>query len=77
MIEELPNGVPGEIRLSVSLAEASPGGVLPAAVRDRIEELRPAGIRVLADMAGSVTLQARVQQQAAANALDAIGRPRA
>jgi len=55
---EMPNGVPGEIRVIVSMAgpDASLDPVLA-----RVEELRPAGIRVLVDGAGSVALQANVQ----------------
>lgn len=58
---EMPNGVPGEIKLSVDLAQPSAGGGLPRAVLDRIEELRPAGIRVVRDSADSVALQAKLQ----------------
>lgn len=58
---EMPNGVPGEISLAISLAQPTPDGALPRSVRVRIEELRPAGIRVLSASAGSVSLQASVQ----------------
>lgn len=58
-IVDMPNNVPGEIQVSVSLADAS-DGPLPPTVRRRIEELRPAGIRVIADLAGRVALQVRV-----------------
>jgi len=58
-IVDMPNGVPGEIQISVSLADAG-DGPLPPAVRRRIDELRPAGIRVLADPAGRLALQVRV-----------------
>jgi len=58
---EMPNGVPGEIALSIDLAQGAGGGALPRAVLERIEELRPAGIRVLKGSAGSVALLAKVQ----------------
>lgn len=57
---EMPNGVPGEISLAISLSQPPANGALPESVRDRIEELRPAGIRVVAAAAGSVSLQASV-----------------
>lgn len=57
---EMPNGVAGEIRLSIQLEKAPPGGTLPADVLERIEALRPAGIRVLADAAPKDELVARV-----------------
>jgi len=60
-VEEMPNGVPGEISIAVSLAQPSPDGSLPRSVRARIEELRPAGIRIVSSAAGSVALQANVQ----------------
>jgi hypothetical protein len=60
-IVEMPNGVPGELSLAVSLDTPSSDGSLPRAVLERIEELRPAGIRILADSAGQVALQARLQ----------------
>ncbi|MCU0300135.1 MAG: baseplate J/gp47 family protein [Candidatus Nanopelagicales bacterium] len=45
-VTEFPNGVPGEI--AVSVAYEDPGDPLVAeAVADRIEELRPAGVRVV------------------------------
>jgi hypothetical protein len=55
-VEEMPNGVPGEVRLVLSLDE-NPD---EARIQDRIEELRPAGIRVITSSA-SFALQARVQ----------------
>lgn len=60
-IDEMPNGVAGEIRVSVSLTDPAAGGTLPQAVADRIEELRPAGIRVLSGVAEGVQLAAQVQ----------------
>jgi len=59
-VVEMPNGVPGEVRLVVSLAEPTPGGGLPPSVLERVEALRPAGIRVLVDGAGSAALAAKV-----------------
>lgn len=62
-IVEMPNGVPGEISINVSLAQgvAAPGAELPEPVRKRIEELRPAGIRVVSGKAAAIDLAARVQ----------------
>lgn len=54
-VQEFPNDVPGEIRLSISLNEPSVI-TLPPAVLDRIEELRPAGIRVIRDTASTTAL---------------------
>jgi uncharacterized phage protein gp47/JayE len=59
-IEEYPNGVPGEVRVSVSLDQSGPGDELPPTIRNRIEDLRPAGIRVISGPAQSVSLQAQV-----------------
>jgi uncharacterized phage protein gp47/JayE len=59
---EMPNGVPGEIKLSVSLASPpTTPGALPPAVLEAIEKLRPAGIRVIGEPASTVSLQARVK----------------
>jgi uncharacterized phage protein gp47/JayE len=61
-VEEMPNGVPGEIRIVISLENPPAAGApLPQRIHDRIEELRPAGINVLSELAGSVALQARVE----------------
>ncbi len=68
-IEEMPNGVAGEIRVSVSLTDAAPSGTLPRAVQERIEELRPAGIRVLQGIAESILLEIRVQLVLAGSSL--------
>lgn len=59
---EMPNGVPGEIKVSVNLATppTSPG-VLPPSVLAALDKLRPAGIRVVGEPAGSVALQASVK----------------
>jgi uncharacterized phage protein gp47/JayE len=58
-IQEFPDDVPGEVRISVSLAQPGAGAV-PDAVLARIEELRPAGIRVVAATATGVDLAASV-----------------
>jgi len=60
-VVEMPNGVPGEISVAISLDQPVEGGALPRAVRARIEELRPAGIRILSSSAVIVPLQASVQ----------------
>jgi uncharacterized phage protein gp47/JayE len=58
-VDEFPNDVPGELRLSISLD--SPGtGELPKAVAARIEELRPAGVRVIPQTAATADLAARI-----------------
>jgi uncharacterized phage protein gp47/JayE len=62
-VVEMPNGLPGEIRLIVSLAPGvavPPGKTLPDRVLARIEELRPAGIRVLREAAAETALAANV-----------------
>jgi uncharacterized phage protein gp47/JayE len=66
---EMPQGVPGEVQLSVDLVQPLAGGGLPRAVRERIEELRPAGIRILSGSAGSVDLQAKLQLTLAGSSL--------
>ncbi|HEX5414788.1 MAG TPA: baseplate J/gp47 family protein [Chloroflexota bacterium] len=57
-IAEMPNGVPGEIAVSVSLVDppADPSK-LPPSVQVRIEELRPAGVRVVSSAAASLGLK--------------------
>jgi hypothetical protein len=60
-VVEMPNGVPGEISVAVSLVQPSAAPGLPRAVLARLEELRPAGIRVVSGSAASVALQASVQ----------------
>lgn len=60
-IEEFPNGVPGELRVNVALAQAKAGSALPGSVLERIEELRPAGIRVLTALAQPIELAAHLQ----------------
>lgn len=58
-VVEFPNGVPGEVRLSISLTDPSLDH-LPVAVLARIEELRPAGISVLTESAAATALSARL-----------------
>ena len=60
-VQEFPNGVAGELRVNVVLDDESAGGTLPAAVRERLESLRPAGIRILSGPADSIRLAARVR----------------
>ena len=62
-IVEMPNGVPGEVTLNVSLAQnvTTQGNELPDAVKACIEDLRPAGIRIVGGKAGTVDLAAKVQ----------------
>ncbi len=60
-LDEFPNGVPGELRVNVVLAEGGGGATLPASVLERIEELRPAGIRIVSGPADSIDLAARVR----------------
>ena len=63
-IEEEPNGVPGELKVNVSLAA---GGELPAAVSNAIEELRPAGVRVIAAASGLTEITVSVDMTLAGN----------
>ena len=58
MVEELPNGVPGELRVTVSMADGADD--LSPTVLAKLEELRPAGIRLLTGPAATVTLAVRV-----------------
>lgn len=58
-VQEFPEGVPGEVRLSISLADPS-RETLPASVRARIDDLRPAGVRVVPETAAGVTIAATV-----------------
>lgn len=57
---EMPNGVPGEIKLTLSLANGATE--IPDKVKARIEQLRPAGIHVLAPQTAiPMNLTAKVQ----------------
>jgi uncharacterized phage protein gp47/JayE len=61
-VTEMPNGIPGEIAVSVSLAEppADPTK-LPPTVVARIEALRPAGVRVVGSAAASVNIKVSIK----------------
>ena len=59
-LDEFPNGVPGELRVNVVLADGNGGNTLPPEVLERIEQLRPAGIRIVSGAADSINLTARV-----------------
>jgi hypothetical protein len=69
VVEELPNGVPGELRVTVSTADGS--DELSPAVRAKLEELRPAGIRLLTGTAATTVLAARVELTLAGSHLPA------
>jgi hypothetical protein len=56
-VDELPNGVPGELRVTVSTAT---GTEPTATVLAKLEELRPAGVRLLLGAAATTTLAVRV-----------------
>lgn len=58
-ITEMPNGVPGEIALAISLEKG--GAEIPEKVKSRIEQLRPAGIRVITGPATTLALQATIR----------------
>jgi uncharacterized phage protein gp47/JayE len=58
VVTEMPNGLPGEIDVAVSLADGST--TMPAKIVDRLEQLRPAGIRTTLSTARTKSLQARV-----------------
>lgn len=69
VVEELPNGVPGELRVTVSMAGGA--GDLTPAVRAKLEELRPAGVRLLTGSAAAVALAARLELTLAGSHLPA------
>ena len=58
-ITEFPNGVPGELALSISLTDPSRPEI-PPTVLARMEELRPAGVRIVPATAAKVALGAQV-----------------
>jgi uncharacterized phage protein gp47/JayE len=70
-VVEMPNGVPGEIKVVVSRADGRTGPPLPPSVVARLEELRPAGIRLVTEAAGSTALTARVALVLAGGAMPA------
>lgn len=57
-IIEAPNGVPGEIRVEVAYPAADPE--IERAIRETIEDIRPAGIRVVWNQASSKRITVRV-----------------
>jgi hypothetical protein len=62
-VEEFPNGVPGEIKVSISLAPGiavPPGQEFPTAILTRLEELRPAGILIVKAKASETQLSAKL-----------------
>lgn len=61
-VEEMPNGVAGEIRVTVGLADPADAGPgeLPASVEAKLEELRPAGVRLVRAAATPQSLAADV-----------------
>jgi hypothetical protein len=66
--------VPGEVRVSISLADPPADGSLPQEVLDAIEDLRPAGIRILLQKADELAIAARVQLVVAGSSLPAAER---
>jgi len=70
-IAERPNGVPGEVRVSVSLAEGE-AEQLPPSIRAKLDQLRPAGVRVLTESAASASLAAHVELVLAGAALPEV-----
>jgi Baseplate J-like protein len=68
-IVEAPNGVPGEIRIDVAYANDTPEG--RALVAQRIEQLRPAGIRVISGDVARKRLRLRVELTLAGSELAA------
>lgn len=59
-ITEAPNGVPGEIAVSLAF-EGAPTPALLARVQERIDEFRPAGVRVVRTDASTLTVDVSVQ----------------
>lgn len=58
-VTEEPNGLPGEIEISLDIDNLAPGDPLPAIVGNTIEDLRPAGIRVLTATAARAEVSLR------------------
>jgi len=73
-VEERPDDVPGDLRVSISLKEPPADGSMPQPVLDAIEELRPAGIRVLLRKAGELAVAARVELVLAGSSVTAADR---
>ena len=57
-ITEEPNGVPGEIRIDVAYNQDTPEA--EASLRERIQQVKPAGIRVIAGAAATRKVHVRV-----------------
>ncbi len=66
-IIEAPNGVPGEVKIEVAYSDDTSG--VPGHVARRIEELRPAGVRVLLGKAVPRRLAVRVELTLAGSSL--------
>ena len=60
-IAEAPNGVPGEIAISIAFDADPPTPDLLAQVKERIDEFRPAGVRVIRKDAKSLTVDVNVK----------------
>ena len=58
-VTEFPNGIPGEVRIDIAY-ESPDDAILRDVVAERIEQLRPAGIRVTHGEAGRRTVGLRV-----------------
>ncbi len=69
-VVEMPFGVPGEIKILISRADGLDASApLPQEVLDRIEELRPAGVRVVSEASKPVELSASVHLTLAGSSL--------
>ena len=73
-VEERPDDVPGDVRVSVSLNSPPADGSMPAEVLDAIEELRPAGIRILLQKAGQLAIGASVRLVLSGSSLGSVER---
>ncbi|MBJ6369932.1 baseplate J/gp47 family protein [Sedimentitalea arenosa] len=59
-VHEEPNGLPGEIEIALDIDGQSPGDPLPPVVANTIEDLRPAGIRVVTASAARAEVALRL-----------------
>jgi uncharacterized phage protein gp47/JayE len=67
---EMPYGVPGEIKILISRADGLDAKApLPMEVLERIEQLRPAGIRIVSEVSQPVELSASVHLTLAGSSL--------
>jgi hypothetical protein len=73
-VEERPDDVPGDVRVSLSLNDAPVDGSIPQEVLDAIEDLRPAGIRILLQKAGELAVGASVRLVLAGSSLPSADR---